>query len=504
VITPEQTGIECDLAIIGAGAAGLFASIWAGRLLAETDAASPGSLSTPRRVIAFDGAKKLGAKILVAGGGRCNVTHHAVDELAYAGSSRKAIRNVLGQFGVARTVEFFAERGVTLKREDTGKLFPTTDDAHTILDALLSAADEAHVELRYPWRVGSVERTADGRFLIRRATTPMPGDADNTPSDGTGAGAGTTANADARASARAFAGGSVEPQALADAAASDVSLGSIAPPEAVIARRLILATGGMALPRSGSDGAGYAFAKALGHTITDRITPALVPLVLHESSFIRALSGLTLPTTLSVHTGAGKRLESFTNSTLCTHFGLSGPGPLDISRYYFEARAHDPNATLRINWLPTTNADDLDVAIAGAKRTPVGHFLDRRPHHLPSRLATALLAFAGIDANAPCDNLPREKRRALAGSVCAMPVPVTGSRGFTYAEVTAGGVPLSELRLDTMESRVCPGLYIIGELCDVDGRIGGFNFQWAWASGFIAGRAVAKSVRDTVGPSSNQ
>ena len=455
---------QFDLAIVGAGAAGLFAAIWAGRTL--RDARAPGS--PPLRIIALDGAKKLGAKILVAGGGRCNVTHHQVDEAAYAGSSRNAVRKVLGRFDVQRTIEFFESLGVTLKREETGKLFPTTDDAHTILDALLSAASTAGVELRHPWRAASIARTPDAQFLITRApASPSPdaesGNAGDTPSD-------------------------------PSAAIRDDLAHTAPPPETILARRVILATGGMALPRSGSDGVGYSFAKSLGHTITQRVFPALVPLIVHESSFIRALSGLTLPTTLSVHAGNAKRLASFTNSTLCTHFGLSGPGPLDISRYYFDARATDPGASLLINWLPTTDAESLSSAIAAAARTPVGVFLDRRPHHLPSRLLAALLAHADVDPQAPCDNLPRAKRLALAGSVCAMPVPVTGSRGYTYAEVTAGGVPLAEVRLESMESRVCPGLHIIGELCDVDGRIGGFNFQWAWASGFVAGAAAGTSL----------
>ncbi len=451
---PSHPAREYDLAIVGAGAAGLFASIWAGRVLA----ASTSPDSRPACIIALDGAKKLGAKILVAGGGRCNVTHHRVDESAYAGSSRHAVRKVLGRFDVDRTVEFFNQLGVTLKREDTGKLFPTTDDAHTVLDALLNAAADAGVELRHPWRVGEISRTPDGRFAITRSEV-----------SGTAPDDDTTAR---------------EPVPSTAA-------------ETLVTHRVILATGGMALPKSGSDGAGYAFARTLGHTVTERVFPALVPLIVHESSFIRALSGLTLPTTLSVHSGASKRLASFTNSTLCTHFGLSGPGPLDISRYYFDARAADPGATLVINWLPTTDSDALSAAIAGASRMPVSVFLDRRPHHLPSRLLAALLTHADVDPQAPCDNLPRAKRLALAASVCAMPVPVTGSRGYTYAEVTAGGVPLSELRLESMESRVCPGLHVIGELCDVDGRIGGFNFQWAWASGFVAGTAAAATLQAT-------
>ena len=151
-----------DIAIIGAGAAGLMAAIAAGR------AAKPGTT-----ILALDGAAKLGAKILVAGGGRCNVTHHAVDESAYAGSSRNSIRNVLRAFTVEDTISFFADRGVTLKKEDTGKLFPTTDDAHTILDALLFAARKANVQLIHPWRVESVEARNEG-FLITSADPATP------------------------------------------------------------------------------------------------------------------------------------------------------------------------------------------------------------------------------------------------------------------------------------------------------------------------------------------
>ena len=132
---------QADIAVIGAGAAGLMAGIWAGR-------------SNPqRRIIALDGAKKLGAKILVAGGGRCNVTHDQVDAEAYAGSSRNAIRKVLRRFDVPETVAFFRELGVELKREETGKLFPVSDDAQTILDALLRAAAQANVSLKHPRRV---------------------------------------------------------------------------------------------------------------------------------------------------------------------------------------------------------------------------------------------------------------------------------------------------------------------------------------------------------------
>ena len=177
-------------------------------------------------------------------------------------------------------------------------------------------------------------------------------------------------------------------------------------------------------------------------------------------------------------------MTSFTGAILCTHFGLSGPAVLDISRYFIDAQREDPGAHLVVNWLPGETTESVDTMLRDAGRRSAGGILRGR---LPERLARALCQEAGVDPAAAPGSLPRERRRALAGSIAAMPLPVTGNRGFTYAEVTAGGVPLSELHLDTMESRRCPGLHLCGEICDVDGRIGGFNFQWAWASGYVAG-----------------
>ena len=417
-----------------------MAAITAGR-------AVPGSgLSVRPKILALDSAKKLGAKILVAGGGRCNVTHHAVDESAYAGSSRHAIRKVLGRFGVDRTVEFFKELGVELKREETGKLFPTTDSARTVLDALLAATKRAGVELRHPCRVESIARTPDG-FLISSSRPHL------FPS----------------------------------------------PPDTCLARRVILATGGQALPKSGSDGHGYSIVRSLGHTVT-RTWPALVPLTLPESHFMRGLAGITVPATLELRAASGKRLVAFTNSTLCTHFGLSGPSVLDISRYFLDAAPGAGSAAspsvLAVNWLPHHSPDSLDAALlAAAAATPqvsVSRAVsDQGKPPLPERLARALCEHARINPSLSLCDLTRHERWALVAASAALTLPVTGSKGFTYAEATAGGVPLSELHLDTMESRICPGLHICGELCDVDGRIGGFNFQWAWASGFVAGRAAA-------------
>ncbi|MGH7449992.1 MAG: NAD(P)/FAD-dependent oxidoreductase [bacterium] len=408
---------RADLVIIGAGAAGIMASIWAGRT------------NPARSIIFLDGAKKLGAKILVSGGGRCNVTHHEVEASAFAGSSRHAIAKVLRRFGVTRTVEFYHELGVELKREETGKLFPTTDRAQTVLNALLTAAQQANVAIQHPRRVETVEKIGNS-FFVRGEW------------------------------------GEFE------------------------ASRVVLATGGKSLPKTGSDGHGFEIAKSLGHTITPRVFPALVPLTLPPGHFIRELSGLTVPATLEVRSSKGKKLIAFTNSTLCTHWGLSGPSALDISRYYLNAKFDDPATTLVINWWPGKSTEQLDAELQSLGRVTVLKFLRG---YLPERLARMLCQQANLEPSTSGDQLTRVQRLTLARSIVTqMPLPITGDRGFNFAEVTAGGVPLNELHLNTMESRCCPGLYLCGEICDVDGRIGGFNFQWAWASGYVVGVAAGR------------
>lgn len=416
-----MTTTQADIVIVGAGAAGLMAAIVAARTAPDA------------RIVALDGARKLGAKILVAGGGRCNVTHDTVDESAYAGSSRNAIKKVLRRFDVPQTIAFFRDLGVELKREHTGKLFPVTDDAHTVLNALITAAHDAGAQLFYPRRVESVTRGESG-FVVSGAWGE------------------------------------------------------------IYARRVILAAGGQALPKSGSDGYGYTLARALGHTLTPRIFPALVPLTLPRDHWLTALSGVAVDAAIALRSGAGKLMQRFENALLCTHFGLSGPAVLDISRYYLDAHAQDPAATLSIHWLPDKPAETIDAELLAHGKSSLLRYLTPR---LPERLARALCAQAGIEIGQPAHALTREQRRALVHLLSATPLPISGSRGFTYAEVTAGGVPLDEVQLRTMESRMCEGLYLCGELCDVDGRIGGYNFQWAWSSGYVAGISAAESLRYT-------
>lgn len=430
-----------DIAVIGAGAAGLMSAISAGRGGRTAPDAGP-----PLRVVAIDGARSLGAKILVAGGGRCNVTHDVVDPRLYAGSSVGAIRKVLSRFTVADTTRFFADLGVQLKREDTGKLFPTTDKARTVLDALLGAARDAGdggVELMHPWRVESVERSGDG-FVIRRAG-----------------------------------------EEFADEQATPI-----------VASRVILCTGGRSLPRSGSDGHGHAIARSLGHSITERVFPALVPLVINHAraDWLKELSGLTTDATLEVRMSDGRKIKSITGSLLCTHFGLSGPCPMDISRYFTDARLDDPGATLSVNWLLDATMDETDRELQSlGSATITRHFGSRRVSPMPARLIETICTRIGIDPKSPAHALTREQRKTLARALTEMEVPIHSDRGWNYAEVTAGGVPLEEIDLKTMASKITPGLHLAGEICDVDGRIGGYNFQWAWASGFVAGTSAARA-----------
>jgi predicted Rossmann fold flavoprotein len=348
-------------------------------------------------VVALDGAKKLGAKIVISGGGRCNVTHDVVHASDFNGS-RNAIAKILRTFDVPATIDFFASLGVMLKREETAKLFPTTDKAKTILDALLRAADR--VEIRTDYKVTSIRRG----FVIN---------------------------------------------------------------DTLHARKVILAAGGQSVAKTGSDGSGYVLAKALGHTVTPTF-PALVPLVLPNQHPLTTLSGLSVDAELAVRSPTGKVLHRERGSMLFTHFGLSGPVVLDISRHWI---ANQP-ATLTASLLPGETFESLDAALIDSPRA-----IRQR---VPARL---------WDLLAPKDT-SREERRRLTRDLLELELPIVRDRGFEYAEVTAGGVPLSEIDTTTMESRVCPGLYLCGEILDVDGKIGGYNFQWAWATGRLAGMSA--------------
>lgn len=409
------------MAIVGGGAAGLAAALFARR-------------HHPRlRVHVLDGAKRLGAKILVSGGGRCNVTNRVVTAADFSGGRPQVVRRILERLPVERTVEFFRELGVRLHEEENGKYFPDTNSARSVLEALLREADRVGVVVLTDHRVTGVARGGEG-FEI------------------------------------------------------ETMRGSVA------ARRLVLATGGLSLPKTGSDGVGYTFARRLGHTIV-ATTPALVPLVL-DGVFHAGLSGVSHEAVVSVRV-AGERPVVRRGALLWTHFGISGPVALDVSRTWHRAAAERRPATVTLSFLPD---DDFHSAerrlLAQAAAHPRVQLQTVLAEWLPARVAEAVARASGVEERTALSQLSRAARRRVLASLLDFPLAVRDSRGYGYAEVTAGGVALEEIDPRTMASRRCSGLYLVGEMLDVDGRIGGFNFQWAWSSGLVAGAALARDATE--------
>jgi predicted Rossmann fold flavoprotein len=206
--------------------------------------------------------------------------------------------------------------------------------------------------------------------------------------------------------------------------------------------------------------------------------------------FHAELAGVSQEVELSVFVG-GKRIDHRTGSLLWTHFGISGPVVMDASRHWTVAKEAGAEPTLQCNLLPGENFQSVEQwLIQSTANRPKATMLTHLSQLFTERTAAALLHHAGIDPKLLANQLPRDARRTLVHTLTALVLPVGQHRGWNYAEVTAGGVPLSEIDMRTMQSRIVPGLYLAGEVLDCDGRIGGFNFQWAWATGFIGGRAA--------------
>jgi len=257
------------------------------------------------------------------------------------------------------------------------------------------------------------------------------------------------------------------------------------------ARGVVMATGGRSLARTGSDGGGWEIVRGLGHTVTATY-PALVPLVLAPTMFHAELSGLSQPVELSTFAD-GKLIDRRTGSLLWTHFGISGPVVMDASRHWVIAHATQRSVEVRCSFIPEDGFEPVERwlidAAASRPRLSLRKCLAAR---VPESFAAVVAHAIGIDPLTPLGQLSRPQRRALVHALTAFPLPVERARGWDFAEVTAGGVPLGEVDYRTMESRRVPGLYLIGEMLDCDGRIGGYNFQWAWATGFLAGCAAAR------------
>jgi hypothetical protein len=410
---------SADVVIVGGGAAGLATAIFCKRHAPDL------------RVICLDGARRVGAKILVSGGSRCNVTNRVVSERDFWGGPTRVVRSVLRAFSADQTTAFFSEMGVALHEEEDGKLFPDTNSSRTVLDSLLRELARLGVELRCGERVTDV-RPEGTAFVV----TSEPG--------------------------REYG-----------------------------ARAVVLATGGRSLPKSGSDGAGYAIAARLGHGHVDT-TPALAPLLLDGDRHV-ALSGVSLPVRLTVRV-EGRPDTRLDGALLWTHFGASGPVVLNASRHWHRARLEGRTTAVLLNLCPGETLESLEAWLhAQTLERPRAFVSTVLAQRLPAAVADAWAHSADV-AGVTMAHLPREARRRLVEMLLASPLPVRDSRGYNVAEATAGGVPLEEIEPSRMESRRRAGLYLVGEMLDVDGRLGGFNFQWAWSSAWVAGRAIALTL----------
>lgn len=427
-----------DVVVIGAGAAGLAAAIFTARAAPDL------------HVTCLDGARRIGAKILVSGGSRCNVTNRIVTERDFWGGSSRAVRSVLRAFPADRAAALFRSLGVSLHEEEDGKLFPDTNRSRTVLDALLAEAARLRIEIE------SEQRVIDVR--VERGPSPRL----------------------RRTGQQTWAPFTIE----------------IEGGHRRTARAVVLATGGRSLPKTGSDGLGYTLAQRMGHGYVET-TPALAPLVLGDE-WHPALSGVShdVRLTLMSNSRAAVHLEG---SLLWTHFGASGPVVLNLSRHWHRARIDGGRAEVTVNVCPDDSFESLEAWWLEQERSrPRAQIATVLATRLPAAVAAMWVERAGIDRETTMAHVSRDARRRLIRALIETPLDVLDSRGYGYAEVTAGGVPLDEIDPATMESRVCPGLYLVGEILDVDGRLGGFNFQWAWSSGWVAGHAVARALSDGV------
>jgi predicted Rossmann fold flavoprotein len=351
--------------------------------------------------------------------------------------SANTLRNVLSSWPLSEVRNFFEQQlGLPLRREETGKLFPVSDDARDVVRVLMAELARVHGILRAGSKVVGIDRV-EGLWRLTLAE------------------------------------GQVE-----------------------WAERVILATGGLSMPTTGSDGTGLRLAQNLGHTLVPT-APALVPLTGHHPDLL-GLSGVSCEASLTATAPCGAR-HRVTGSMLLTHKGYSGPAVLDISQFVVGGPANIPIATLHAGFgtpcahLPD-HPDSWQQRLGRSGSKTVWTVVREG---LPRRLADALVASAGVTEGGGADGraseLPKDARKRLLRALTACPLPVSGSEGYRTAEVTTGGVSLDEVVGRTLESRRCPELYLTGEMLDVTGKLGGYNFLWAWVSGRKAGLAAAAS-----------
>lgn len=407
-----------DVIVVGGGAAGLMATRFA---------AAAGA-----RTVLIERTRDGGRKILISGGGRCNVLPGTFrPERFVTASSANTLRKILKSWPLEEQRRYFEEvLRIPLKHEDEfDKLFPVSNKAIDVRDALVQAAFDAGAAIRFETAITDVGRTDEGGWFVEAEGGSRWG-----------------------------------------------------------APRLIMATGGLSVAATGSDGRGLSLVNRLGHT-RHTTYPALTPL-LTDPAVHKELSGVTLDVRIEVP--VGKTRETFEGSFLFTHRGYSGPVALNVSHLAVRSALEGEPVRLEAAWGCMTSAQ-WEAALAPGAGT-VGSALSASS--LPSRLARQLAEEAQIPWDRSLGQLRKDERQTLVELLTSYPLPWTGDEGYKKAEVTGGGINLAEIDPRTMESRLCPGLYLCGEILDAFGPIGGHNFLWAWATGRAAGMAAGDSARD--------
>ena len=408
-----------SIAVIGGGAAGVMAAIRA----AENGA----------QVTLFEKMPRIGRKLSITGKGRCNLTNTAdiAEVVKNIPGNGKFLFSALKNFSPIDTVNFFENLGVKTKIERGGRIFPASDNAGEVIDALLRRLAILGVDVRTN---SSVKEIVAENKKIRGV----------------------------------LVGGKVF---SADA--------------------VILATGGSSYPATGSTGDGFKFARRLGHTVTE-ILPALVPLEVEED-FVKDLQGLSLKNVRVKLLADGKKIAELFGEMLFTHFGVSGPIILTLSRTAAKLLAEEKFVELEINLKPALTPEQLDARILRDfdkfKRKSIKNALVEL---LPSKLIPVVLDLSYLPEEKRVDEITQAQRRRLAEILRGLPLTITKTRPIDEAIVTAGGVSTKEINPKTMESKIISGLYIVGEVADVDGFTGGFNLQAAWSMGNAAGIAATQ------------
>ncbi|MBA2942739.1 NAD(P)/FAD-dependent oxidoreductase [Paenibacillus sp. CGMCC 1.16610] len=417
--------MKYDVIVIGGGSAGLMASIAASRQGAK--------------VLLLDKGDKLGRKLGISGGGRCNVTNNKdMDELIqHIPGNGRFLYSALTQFGNKHIIEFFENLGIRLKEEDNGRMFPVSDKAKTVVDALIGQVRKQGVEIRT-------------NSPVKRVL---------------------------------FQDGSVQGVQLHSGEKMD-------------SRAVIIASGGCSVPHTGSTGDGYAWAEAGGHTIT-QLFPTEVPLTSKEAWIRgRELQGLSLrDVTLSVWNAKGKAVISHRGDMLFTHFGLSGPIALRCSQFVVKelAKTERKEVLLTVDLFPDLSMDELyKESMALTKAEAKKAIKNVLKPLLSERLIPMVLERSGLDEQLTHDNIPKQKWLDMCKLMKAFPVRIHGTLSIEEAFVTGGGVHLKEVDPSTMESKLVNGLYFCGEVLDIHGYTGGYNITAAFSTGYMAGQSAAQ------------